>query len=192
MRSQANRGRDFETLLNMTNSMYQKNGLACVHKVPTEFLPLRDARGKIVGCKVEHKSCVDYLGRYRGNPVAVEAKHTEQGRIQFDRVEPHQAAYMDDFCMAPGAVGLVVVSFGLRRFYAVPWPFWKVARDVWLSGRKRGVSVSVGSHGMFWDTPETASATPEQMLPEWEVKPETRLFLPYLRIIDKMDWRMAT
>ena len=110
--SLANRGRPFEDLLNLAHSRYQASGQACVHKVPTEFLPLRDRRGRVTGCKVEHKSCVDYLGRYYSIPVAVEAKHTENGRIRFDRVEQHQAEYLDDFCRSPAAVGLVVVKIG--------------------------------------------------------------------------------
>lgn len=105
--SLANRGRPFEDLLNLAHSRYQASGQACVHKVPTEFLPLRDRRGQVAGCKVEHKSCVDYLGRYYNIPVAVEAKHTESGRIHFDRVEQHQAEYLDDFCRSPAAIGLV-------------------------------------------------------------------------------------
>ena len=47
--SLANRGRPFEDLLNLAHSRYQADGQACVHKVPTEFLPLRDRRGQITG-----------------------------------------------------------------------------------------------------------------------------------------------
>jgi len=190
--SQANRGRPFEDLLNLAHSRYQANGLACVHKVPTEFLPLRDGTGKLVSCKVEHKSCVDFLGRYRNIPVAVEAKHTEGKRISFDRVEQHQAAYMDDFCKNPGAVGIVVVSFGMRRFFAVPWPFWKAARDVWAAGGPRAASAPVNAYGTYWDTPGMASASPEQLHEEWEIKPGGPYALPYLQIIERLAWREKT
>ena len=72
---------------------------------------------------------MDYLGRYKSVPVAIEAKHEEGARIDFSRVEPHQADYMDDYTKDPGAVGIVIVSFGLRRFFAVPWEFWREARE---------------------------------------------------------------
>jgi recombination protein U len=134
MRSHANRGQPFEEFLEFVHARYQADGTACVHKVPTEFIPLRDGTGRVVNAKVERKSCVDYLGRYKGTPVAIEAKHTESDRIQFSRVEPHQADYMDDFCKHPEAIGIVLVSFKLQRFYAVPWQFWKAARDAWESG----------------------------------------------------------
>ena len=124
-RAQANKGKPFEDFLLFVHDAYQKQGDAVIHKVPTEFIPLRDAAGKIFNVKVERKSCVDYLGRYGPTPVAVEAKHTEDDRIRWDRVEPHQADYLDDFCKDPQAVGIVLVSFSLRQFFAVPWPAWK-------------------------------------------------------------------
>lgn len=181
----ANRGREFEDFLHDVHEQYMANGIACVHKVPTEFLPLRDGRGAICGCKVERKSCVDYLGRYRSTPVAVEAKHTDDRRIRFDRVEPHQADYMDAFCAEPGAVGIVLVSFGMRRFFAVPWPFWKVARDSWIKGQKHGERAIISSHGQTWRTPGMASAAPDQFLPEWEVMRKGIYGLPYLESIGR-------
>lgn len=91
----ANRGRDFEDFVIQVNDLYTRSGKAVVYKVPTEFLPIRDSTGQIKSCKVEHKSCVDFLGRYNGTPVAVEAKQTHTGRIDFDAVQPHQAAFLD-------------------------------------------------------------------------------------------------
>ncbi len=188
---QANRGRPFEEFINFANKSYQARGIACVHKVPTEFLPIRDGTGRVVDCKVEHKSCVDYLGRYKGTPVAVEAKHTDDARIRFDRVEDHQAAYMDDFCKDPGAVGIILVSFSLRRFFAVPWQAWKGARDQWTeaqkSGRRHPGAVPLMVYGQFWNTPGMASVSPEQMLPSWEIHTGGVNGLPYLDIIE--NWR---
>lgn len=59
----ANRGRDFEDFVIQVNDLYTRSGKAVVYKVPTEFLPIRDSTGQIKSCKVEHKSCVDFLGR---------------------------------------------------------------------------------------------------------------------------------
>lgn len=185
--SYANRGREFENFLHDVHERYMARGIACVQKVPTEFLPLRDGRGTICGCKVEHKSCVDYLGRFRSVPVAVEAKHTDDGRIRFDRVEPHQADYMDAFCAEPGTVGIVIVSFEMRRFFAVPWPFWKVARESWEKGRGHGVRAIIQSHGQTWQTPGMASAAPGQLLPEWEVMRKGLYELPYLESAVKRE-----
>lgn len=184
--SYANRGRPFEDLLAAVHARYQATGRACVHKVPTEFLPLRNGSGQIVSCKVEQKSCVDYLGRFDDLPVAVEAKHTQASRIAFDRVEPHQADYLDDFCQNPRAIGLVVVSFGMRRFFAVPWPFWRAARSAWAARGPRGASVPVSAYGMVWDMPGKASVSATEMHPDWEITPKGPYLLPYLQIIERL------
>lgn len=186
--SHANRGQPFEDFLAFVHARYQSRGTACVHKVPTEFIPLRDATGRVCSVKVERKSCVDYLGRYKSVPVAVEAKHTETDRILFSRVEPHQAKYMDDFCKNPEAVGMVLVSYKLRRFFAVPWQFWKAARDAWAAGHDKACT-TVEAYGWTWDTPGMASVSPEQLLPAWEIKAGGAPGLPYLEIIDRMNRR---
>lgn len=185
MRSHANRGQPFEDFLEFVHTRYQTTGTACVHKVPTEFIPLRDGTGRVCSVKVERKSCVDYLGRYKGTPVAVEAKHTENDRILFSRVEPHQAEYMDEFCKDPEAVGIVLVSFKLQRFFAVPWQFWKAARDAWETSRSK-TKIPVKAYGWEWETTGMASASAEQLHPEWEIKTGGTSGLPYLNIIERM------
>lgn len=187
--SRANRGQPFEDFLKYVHTAYQRKKKACVHKVPTEFIPLRDGTGRIVNCKVEEKSCVDYLGRYKSTPVAVEAKHEEGTRISFSRVEPHQAEYMNDYTADPEAVGIVIVSFGLRRFFAVPWIFWKEAREAWEQKPAKATKCeqrTITAYGWTWQTPGMASASPEQFHPDWEIKTGGETGLPYLEIIEKM------
>lgn len=177
--SQANRGQALEELLGYIHRQYQAAGKAMMTKVPTEFIPLRSGTGQVVGAKVERKSIVDYLGRYRGTPVAIEAKHTSGDRIALSRVEPHQTEWMNGWCSQPGAMGLVVVSFRMQRFFAVPWPFWWAAQQAWATnGRQRATTVE--AYGWQWDTPQMASVSPEQLLPEWEFSQD------YLEIADKI------
>lgn len=188
--SKANRGKDFEDFLKIVHQKYQQDGTACIHKVPTEFIPLRDYRGRITSCKVTEKSCVDYLGRYKDVPVAIEAKHETGNRISFDRVEPHQAAYLDDYIKNPAAVGIVVVSFGGKRFFSIPWEFWKVARNAWTfrpSGARKAKKVTITAKGYTWTTTGMASVSADELLPEWEIqRGGSLLLLPYLKIIDHM------
>ena len=181
--NKANRGRPFEEFLKFAHKRYEAAGLAVVHKVPTEFIPLRNCIGQICGCKVEHKSCVDFLGRYKTIAVAIEAKHTENDRISFSCIEEHQAAFLDLWDV-PGSAALVLVSFGLKRFFAVPWVFWKTARKIWLSKSKK--KVEVNAYGWTWTTPGMASANAEQFHPDWEVKAGGAMGLPYMAIIDKI------
>lgn len=180
----ANRGRAFEELINIANGRYQRDGTAVVHKVPTEFLPLRDRNGRIVSCKVEHKSCVDYLGRYGNIPVAIEAKHTQSKRISYEAVQDHQADFLDDWISKPGAIGLVLVSFGMQRFFAVPWEFWRMPRQEWCSHSK--AKLQIGCHGFNWTSNGMASVSPEELLPEWEIGTNSEFVLPYLEVIDRM------
>lgn len=188
--SQANRGKPFEDFLKFVHQNYQQRGIACVHKVPTEFIPIRNWEGKVCDCKVEEKSCVDYLGRYKSTPVAVEAKHTEQDRIKFSEVQDHQADYMDDYTKDPAAVGIVIVSFSLRRFFAVPWIFWKTARDAWIrkpnQNSRKCDQITVEAYGYTWTTTGMASASADELLPEWEIKTGGASGLPYLEIIERM------
>ena len=181
--SKANRGRTFEEYLKRANERYEKDGIAVVHKVPTEFLPIRNRMGQVSNCKVEHKSCVDFLGRYKNIPVAIEAKHTENNRIAFSRIEDHQAEFLDKWDL-PGAAALVLVSFGMNRFFAIPWVFWKTARDAWHECPKK--KVEVRKYGWIWTTPGMASACPEQLLDEWEIKPGGVRVLPYMKIVDSI------
>lgn len=183
--SHANRGQPFEEFLKYVHARYRSIGIACLWKVPTEFLPIRNAKGQVCSAKVENKSCVDYLGRYKSIPVAVEAKHTEEKRIDFKRVEPHQAAFLDDWTKDPNAIALVLVSFSLRNFYAVPWQFWKAAQESWEKSKGKA-TITVTAYGWTWTTPGMASVSQEQLLSDWEIKTGGMTGLPYLEIIDRM------
>lgn len=50
--SYANRGMAFEELIKYTNERYRNSGIAIVEKIPTEFVPIRNRYGKVIGCKV--------------------------------------------------------------------------------------------------------------------------------------------
>jgi recombination protein U len=150
----ANKGRAFEDLIEFANAQYRRQSIAVVGKQNTKFLPIRNGQGQLVSAKVEEKATVDYLGRYRNIPVAVEAKHTEGTRIAFSRVEPHQADYMDDFCKDDGAIGIVLVSFSLNAgSYAVPWPYLEgSAGDAWRSRKRQKRKIQVEAYGWTWET----------------------------------------
>ena len=187
--SKANRGKPFEDFINFANEKYQVKGIAVMHKVPTEFIPLRGAHGQVSSCKVDCKSCVDYLGRFRDIPVAVEAKHTQGARIDFSAVQDHQAEYLDAWMEGEGRqLAFVAVSFGMNRFFMVPWSFWKAARDCWERHKKtkqKEIAI-VQQYGWTWETPGTASAKAEDLLPDWEVDTGGFYGLQYLQIIDKI------
>jgi recombination protein U len=131
MRSYANRGKPLENLVIRSNELYRKRKVAVIEKQPTEWIPLRDRTGRIVGAKVEHKATVDFLGSFAGRPIAFDCKHvsrtkTKKGdRISLSEVQPHQRDFLDDWTR-DGCPGFILVSFDLKRFFVVRWDWWKM------------------------------------------------------------------
>lgn len=181
--SYSNRGMTLEEFVKYANERYRSAGKAVVTKIPTEFIPIRNNKGKVVSCKVEKKSSVDFIGRYRNVPIAIECKHTSKDRISFSEVKEHQARFLDEFVGEYGAgFGAVLVSFKFERFFLVPWEFWAEARDLW--NMTKGDKETVVSYGMKWETTGKASVSADELLPDWEVKLNNKYGLAYLSKID--------
>lgn len=182
----ANRGTPLEEFIRYANARYAKDRIAVIEKLPTEFIPIRNSRGKICSAKVEHKSKVDFIGRYKSYPIAMEAKNTNTASIRFDRIEPHQAAYMDTFTAQAGTIGLVLISFNLERFYAVPWDFWGVAYDFRVRRDDKNQNINLHAFGQEWHIPQKFSVREEELLPEWRVPANDRKYgLHYLINVEK-------
>lgn len=183
----ANLGQDFEDLLRFANEQYKRDGVAVIQKIPTEFIPLRDGRGRVCNVKVVGKSTVDFIGRVRDVPVAIEAKKTSSDNIRFDEVKDHQADFLDIFTAGErSGLGYVVISYRLNRFFLVPWVFWKAGRDAWRDAQARGKRkaeiITIEHNGQVWSTPGRASVKVEELLSDWEVKTGGRVVLDYLGI----------
>lgn len=185
-RRYANRGAALESYVRYANNQYARKKVAMIEKLPTEFIPLRNGSGQIYSAKVEHKSTVDFLGRYKSFPIAIEAKATNVDAIRFDRIEPHQADYMDAFTAQPGTIGLVLISFHFDRFFAIPWAFWGAAYDLRVRQGHRSVSKTIKAHGDEWTIPHKFSVRIEDLSPTWEVSGDDGAYgLHYLINADK-------
>lgn len=180
-----NLGMPFEDFITYANRRYQARKEAAICKIPTKFIPIRDRFGRIVSCKVEEKSTVDYIGRVKDRPIAIEAKHTSSDSIRWHEVKNHQAEFLDDFMNDGEGISIVLVSFKLERFFAVPWPYWKAARDQWTKaqreGKRKAELTTVVHRGPGWTTNGKASVKITELLPEWEVKMDGKVGLDYLR-----------
>ena len=168
-RSYANRGQGFESFIRFANDRYQHKKIAVIAKQATEFIPIRNGAGKVVNVKVEHKSTVDFLGRYKCYPIAIEAKNSNEESIRFDRVEPHQADYMDAYTEQPGTIGLVLLSFNLKHFYAIPWQFWKAAYDLRVRQNDRTTPKTARFFNQEWNIPKKVSVRMDELCPEWKI-----------------------
>lgn len=155
----------------MANTAYRNSGKAIIEKQQVKMLPIRNNKGMIISCKICEKSTVDYIGRLGNIPIAIEAKHTEAKSIRFDAVQEHQARFLEEFM--DGGISIVLVSFDLTIFYAVPAKFWLAARKAWQEaqrkGQKKAEKILVTDNGQSWTTPGKASVTPMELLPEWRV-----------------------
>lgn len=183
--SLANRGKGFEELISWTNTAYKNLGIGVIVKQYVEMLPIRNGKGQTITCKIGEKSTVDYLGRYGPYPIAIEAKDTQQGNIRFDAVQDHQTRFLEAYTRGGIGIGLVLVSFNLERFYAVPAAFWLPARQAWAEaqrkGKRKAEQITITKYGQTWTTPGKASVRPEELLPEWEVFPAANCTLHYLK-----------
>ena len=181
---QANKGASFEGFIEYANAAYRRDGKAIIEKQNVKILPIRDGRGKIITCKIGEKSTVDYIGRLGRYPIAIEAKHTESDAIRYHAVEDHQARFLRDYCYGGDGIGIVLVSFNLERYFAVPAPFWIAARNEWEKARRKNVRkanrVTIKAYGQEWTTNGKASVKPDELLPEWEVYRQYRYGLDYL------------
>ncbi|SFB90395.1 recombination protein U [Alkalibacterium subtropicum] len=129
-------GERFEHLIDVTCAHYSLRGLAHIQKTPEPLKPIKAMnRSKgLYQAVFTKKAQPDYTGTLQnGQSIVFEAKHTESTNIAFDRIN---AAQERDLKLHDhlGARALVVVSFAMKKFYAVPWPSWVYLKE--NSGKK--------------------------------------------------------
>lgn len=175
----ANRGRFLEELVEYANQQYRAKGLAVIHKVPTAWLPLRDRTGMIRSAKVEEKAAVDFLGVVNGKAIAFDAKQTSEKRIRWDRVEEHQAAFLESWKIVGGQPYILVgfVAEQPARYFMIPWAWWSDGMNGYYDGYRaskgRGASISVAELAEYG----------EQLGYKWEVFPTPYSALDYLTAV---------
>lgn len=128
-------GEQFEDMITASLSWYEDKGVACIEKTPEPMKPLGkpNKKGQFLACFVKAAQ-PDYKGTLAGGrSVVFEAKHTDTDRIKYDRLTDEQVDRLK-LHHALGAVAFVLVSFGLRDFYRVPWEVWRDMKDIF--GRK--------------------------------------------------------
>lgn len=118
-------GENFEDLIADSLLWYEMKGAAVITKTPEPMRPIkRLAGGKFVAI-FEKKAEPDFKGTLAGGrSVVFEAKHTDSDRIEYSRLTNEQADKLELYHNM-GAVAFVLVSFGLRDFYRIPWEVWR-------------------------------------------------------------------
>lgn len=86
-------------MINSTNEIYQKKGLALIQKIPTPIKPIQIEKETrhITLAYFDQKSTVDYIGAVQGIPVCFDAKECHTDTFPLANIHQHQVAFMKDF-----------------------------------------------------------------------------------------------
>jgi len=107
------RGSAFEEMVDMTNKLYNQQGLALIQKVPTPITPVAvDNKSRtITSAFFEKRSTVDFIGVAQGLPICFDAKETKEQNFPIKNIHSHQIEFMEAFRKQRG------VSFLLIHFH---------------------------------------------------------------------------
>jgi recombination protein U len=115
------KGDAFEEIINISNKVYKRKGIALVQKIATPMKPVR--RGKqIVTAYYEEKSTLDYIGVYESIPIAFDAKETkEETRFPLSNIQDHQIEFMKNWYKHGGITFLLIYFTRLDKVYRLDW-----------------------------------------------------------------------
>lgn len=119
-------GEEWERILEASCRHYRLTGEAEIEKTPEPIKQLgpKNRQGQFTACYTK-KAQPDYKGTLKdGRSVVFEAKHTASDRLQQSAVTPDQEKRLNSH-MALGAECFVMVSFGFRKFFKVPWAVFR-------------------------------------------------------------------
>ena len=119
-------GNYFEAMISGSCDYYRDRGLAKIEKTPEPMKPLgpKNRKGQFLACYTKQAQ-PDYGGTLKGGrSVYFEAKHTDDDRIEFNRLTKEQRDDLEHHHKL-GAVAFVLVSMSLTECFRVPWPVWR-------------------------------------------------------------------
>ena len=129
------RGSIFEELIDMTNNLYEQQGLALIQKVPTPITPIQvDNKARTISLAYfDKKSTVDFIGVAQGVPLCFDAKETRQLNLPLRNIHDHQLTFMEHFRKQQG------VSFLLVHFHTKGEMFLLPSEDI-AAAKKRAAA----------------------------------------------------
>ncbi|MCL1843116.1 MAG: Holliday junction resolvase RecU [Defluviitaleaceae bacterium] len=110
------RGSAFEEMIDLTNQLYARQGLAITQKVPTPITPVAvDNKARtITSAYFEKKSTVDFIGVAQGVAICFDAKETRQMSLPLRNIHAHQVEFMQNFRRQKG-VSFLLVHFQIKN-----------------------------------------------------------------------------
>ena len=125
----------WEELLEDSCEYYSLMHKAEITKTPEPMKPIgpKNQKGQFLACYTKQAQ-PDYKGTLAGGRAVVfEAKHTDSDRLQRSVVSEEQEKQLDRHA-ALGADCFVMVSFGFRQFFKIPWEVFRDMKERY--GRK--------------------------------------------------------
>jgi recombination protein U len=140
--SRTNSGMAFEGLLDYTNDVYDRLGIALVNKRPTPVKVTRSSGTRVLAGFFEKKSTVDYDGAYRGRRLDFEAKSVESlDRFNLNRVEDHQYQHLEK-CHRHGSIAFILIEFiKQRKTYLLPFETLQSYRGEARRGGRKSIRI---------------------------------------------------
>ncbi len=116
--STANRGMNFENMINQTNEFYLNNDIAVIHKkpIPIQIVKVdykQRSAAKIVEAYYKLPSTTDYNGLYKGRYIDFEAKETKnKTSFPIKNIHEHQVLHLEQ-CLNHGGIAFTIIYFSL-------------------------------------------------------------------------------
>lgn len=133
------RGSTLEEIVNYSNELYQRKGLALIQKIPTPITPIEvDNNGRRITLAYFNKqSTVDYIGAAQGVPICFDAKETKLKSLPLKNIHEHQIEFMENFRRQKGVAFLLVHFIHTNEYFFMPIEtlkaYWEQSR---AGGRK--------------------------------------------------------
>lgn len=138
--SYANRGKKLEDLIDKTNKLYKKVGIADVRKVPTPIKITRHNKGMITGFPMNGE-WVDYVGISTGRILVFDAKQTALKNLPLANIHDHQYELLESWYQY-GADSFLIVHFTEENLYFyLPFEVLKWAYDRKNEGGRKSIAL---------------------------------------------------
>ncbi|MCK8827575.1 Holliday junction resolvase RecU [Natroniella acetigena] len=165
------RGKVLENMIETSNRQYLFQNRAVIQKIPTpvKVLNINSRTGKITNGFYEQKSTVDYIGSYKGQAIAFDAKETRiETRFDLSNVKKHQYNYLKNWAANGGIAFLIIYFNALDEAYYLPYSLL----DEYWQGRLKGGRKSI----------------PYQKIAkqEYKIGSQGLVVLDYLEVIDRI------
>lgn len=146
----ANRGRQFEAMLEATHDYYLRAGIGLIEKISNKWVYCTEGewRGLADALKARTatgrplrraKTMCDYLGHAKGHAVAFDAKEFKEASFPLRDVQPHQATGLFNFYRTGGLAGFLLWS---RRVDTVYWLTAEFMMQLRLGGNIKSLNIA--------------------------------------------------